>query len=367
MDAFCILFANSFNNRRISELTNVRTFASTPFGGRYRLVDFMLSSLVNASVHDIGIVTNNKYGSLMDHVGWGKDWDLNRKNGGLKFLTPFSEDITYNPNRFQALRSVQGYIERMLQEYCILADSNIVANVDFEDMLKCHLENNADVTVLYSHAKPMKDDLEIQCDSSGRITDVLLQTDETDEKKDIIVNVCFLKKSLLSEMIVKGATYDWTDINRDFIAKNLNTLKIYGYRLNGYNAVIRNVDQYYSANMDLLNGDIRRELFKSGPKILTRIKDSVPTFYGDNNYVANSFVADGCRIDGYVENSIIFRDVKVESGAVIKNSIIMQGSVIESNTSISCVIADKNVRITSGRVLAGSENNPVIIAKGKVV
>ena len=370
MNAFCILFTDTYDNsdRKISELSNARTLASIPFGGRYRLIDFILSSLVGARVGDIGIITKSKYGSLMDHVGWGKDWDLNRKNGGLKILTPFANDsIQYSDNQFDILRSVHGYIDSMLEEYCIIADSNMVINLDFNKVFDAHIKNGADMTVLCRNAMPKTGDIELRLEENGKVSDVLVHTIDESNEKTVALNIFILKKSLLRELIDWGVTYGWKAFGKDVITKKLKELKIFGYKHNGYCKLIDSLEVYLRSNLEMLNSETRKEIFNSEQPILTRIKDSVPTKYGDSANVKNSYIADGCVIDGQVENSIIFRNVKIEKGAHIKNSVVMQNTIVEENSSLTCVISDKNVRITGNKNLSGCDTLPVVINKGKIV
>ena len=369
MNAFCILFADSNETLDLSELSNERTLASVPFGGRYRLVDFVLSSLVGAQIRDIGIVTRNNYGSLMDHVGWGKDWDLNRKNGGIKFLTPFLTTNEYAAigNRIEALNSVMDYIKSALPEYCIVCDSNIVMNIDLEKFMEYHEEKGGDITFAYTSMSSNSKELEVMLDKNGKLVDTMYHQYPHTEKKNIQLDMVILKRDLLVSLIEKGVTYGWYSIKKDVIAHGFNEYDIYGYKVEGYTAVIDSVEIFYNSNMDLLNKDVRLELFMGKNPILTRIKDSVPTIYGENCNVTNSLVADGCKIEGTVENSIIFRDVKIAKGAVVKNSIIMQNTVVKANSSLECVITDKDVVISEDKVLTGAETMPFIINKGKVV
>lgn len=369
MNAFCILFADSNETLDLSELSNERTLASVPFGGRYRLVDFVLSALVGAQIREVGIVTRNKYGSLMDHVGWGKDWDLNRKNGGIKFLTPFlgNSDSAAISNRIEALNSVMDYIKSALPEYCIVCDSNIVMNIDLEKFMEYHEEKGADITFAYTSMPVVSKELEVKLDENGKLVDTMYHQYPNDDEKNIQLNLIVLKKDLLISLIEKGVTYGWYSIKKDVIAHGFDEYDIYGYKVEGYSSVIDSVDKFYQANMDLLCKDVRLELFMGKNPILTRIKDSVPTIYGENCNVYNSLIADGCTINGTVENCVIFRDVKIEKGAVVKNSIIMQNTTVKADASLNCVITDKDVTIGEGRLLAGTETMPFIINKGKIV
>jgi glucose-1-phosphate adenylyltransferase len=214
---------------------------------------------------------------------------------------------------------------------------------------------------------PTVGDTEVFYNESGNITDVLYTSEDKSYESEIITKIFILKKELLLHLIDKAVTYDWSDFNRDVIAKGLDTYKMFVYSHKEYCTVVKNLHIYYRANMDLLNDEIRNELFKSNKRILTKIKDSVPILYGEFCSVKNSLIADGCKIEGSVENSIIFRDVHIKKGAIIKNSIIMQGTAVDHDANMSYVILDKNIAITKGRVLNGSENFPFVISKGVTV
>lgn len=370
MNAFCILFAGT-NDINIEVLTEKRTLASLPYGGRFRMIDFILSSLVKANVPNIGIITKNNYASLMDHLGWGKDWDLDRKHGGLKILTPHANAINYGSikTKFEDLLSVEQYIDSCLQDYCILSPANIIANIDFRDLLNYHIETNADISVVYANKKIEKQETEMIFDEKNRCYDSLYHHNgsNSEEKANVILKIYVLHKKLLKSVIETGVTKGWEDLARDYISKNFNRLNVYAYKHEGAIYQITDIDNYFKANMDLLNKDIRDEIFKSGTNILTKIRDSVPTTYGKNANIKNSFIADGCFIDGHVENSIIFRDVHIAKGSVIKNSIIFQATKIGENVSMDYVISDKKVNISANKKLIGDKNAIYIIHKEKEI
>ena len=364
MDAFCILFTDVYDSteNKLNELSTKRTLSSVPFGGRYRLIDFMLSSLVGAKVRDIGIITKSKYGSLMDHLGWGKDWDLDRKNGGLA-----TTDFSYNDNQFEILKSVHGYFDSMLEEYCVIASGNMVANINFNDLFDAHIKSGADITVLATKSVPEETDTELTLDENGKIVSAIIKARPEQHECLVAEDVYVMKKSLLYDLIDYGVTYGWKTFKKDVVAKKFAELNIYAYEHKGYFKVIDDLETYLASNLDTLSRDVRVELFREDQPILTRTKDSVPTKYGDNAKVKSCYVADGCVIDGDVENSIIFRNVKVKSGAKIKNSIIMQNSIVESNASLDCVRVDKNAVVSESKILKGELNLPVVVNKGKTV
>lgn len=368
MNAFCILFSDSFEEDAVSVLTKKRTVGSLPFGGRYRLIDFMLSNLVHASVPEVAVVARKHYSSLADHLGTGKDWDLSRKNGGLKLLTPFMSESGYHyQNPFEALSSFHTYLTRLLPEYAIVADANLVCTVDLREVLQRHIESGADLTVMCSEDRPRRDDTEVSVGEDGIICDARCHTGNKDETALLLRKIFIMNKSVLLDLVNQGTTYGWSGLSRDYIAKKFSNKRFYAYRYQGYFSAIRTLQDYYCTSMDLLNANVRRELFDSSTHILTKIKDTVPTMYGEHGRVANSLIADGCRIDGMVENSILFRDVRIGKGVVVRNSIVMQGCILEGDSTLSNVILDKDVKVTTGHSFNGGESYPFVVEKNSVI
>lgn len=368
MNGFCLIFADNYKNYDLEGLIKNRSLASLPVACRYRIVDFILSLLVKADVADIGILTTNNYNSLMDHVGWGKDWNLNRKNGGLKIIPPLAiSDTGLARNKFEALSNASQYMEGRLQDYCIIADSNIICNIDFKDLLRYHEENNADVTVAVVKRKPEKDEIEMILDNKNRAYDSLYHKDGADYECNTLLKITIMHKDFLNEIIKKGITLGWEDIVRDYISKNFNRLNVYAYEVKGYCKVINSLESYYDFHMDLLDERISKEIFLSGTEILTRVRDSVPTSYGKNSSVSNSILADGCHINGRVENSVIFRDVTIEEGVELKNCIVMSSTTIKEGAKLEYVITDKEVLVTEGKELKGDRNCQCIVPKKKTI
>lgn len=366
---FCILFADNYRQDDLHGLVRSRTLASLPVASRYRMVDFMLSSLVKAEIDNIAIVTNHNYKSLADHVGWGKDWDLNRKNRGLRLITPMSNFLSTRipQNKIEALGNTMIYTETLSEEYCILADSNIIGNIDFKEMFQFHLDTGSDITVAYNYRVPALGESQIIFDENHKVYESLYHFDGAKDKCATQVKIYILTKELLNGIIKKGMTLGWEDILRDYIAKNLATLNVYAYELKGYNKIINSVQEYFEFNQDLLKLENLRAVFNAGTDILTRVQDSVPTSYGKNAVVTNSLLGDGSVVNGTVENSILFRDVVIEEGAVVRNSIIMANTIIRKGSQLDYVISDKSVEVSEGKVLTGTKECQVIIEKNKTV
>lgn len=365
-----IVFSN-MHDEMLGELTEHRTTGSIPFGGRYRLIDFMLSNMVNSGISDIGIVTKNNYQSLMDHLGSGRDWDLSRKRGGMCILPPFGHSSTgMYRGRLEALSGVMSYIRHSNAQYVMLSDTDIVANIDLDDVMEQHQKSGADITVVYKCAQFPKDapkDIAIlNLDDSGRVSDVLVNSHSTG-KQNIYLNIAIMRKELLEHLAIEGTARNNPSFTGFVLQERSRVLKIMGYEFQGFSSKVINMKDFFKTNMDLLNPAVREQLFFSERPIYTKVRDEVPVKYGLDSVVRNSMIADGCIIDGYVENSIIFRGVKIAKGAVVKNSIIMQSGVVGENAKLDYVVTDKDVFIDSGRILTGFETYPIFIAKGSRV
>ncbi len=366
MKAVGIIFSN-IHDDNVPELARIRTLGSIPFGGRYRLIDFPLSNMVNSGIDTVGIITKNNYQSLMDHVGSGKDWDLARKDGGVIILPPYGnlESSSLYSSRLEALKGITNFLFRADEEYVVMTDCDTVCRVNYNEIIEYHIRNRADITLMYkklgsdeySHKNSTTFDI-----VDGRIVNLNFQDDSVSKDQNVFTNVFVMKKSLLQNIVMDSITHNKRHFLSDIIASNLNSMRVMAYEHKGFFAGITSLQAYYESNMKMLDFDIRKEVF-GDRSVFTKIRDSAPTKYGNGAIVKNSMIADGCVIEGEVENSIIFRNVKVARGTVVKNSIIMQNTVLGENSTLNCIIADKNVVITDKKVLSGSENHPFYIGK----
>ena len=364
--AIGIIFSN-LHEENVPELVRRRTMASIPFGGRYRLIDFTLSNMVNSGITTVGLMTNNNYRSLIDHIGSGKEWDLARKDGGLILLPPFSEksDKLY-ATRLEALNSIAGFLSRRKEKYVVLTDCDGVMKLDIADVIAKHEQNNADISLVTHFGKVgnRADFMLVSANENGRIREIKLSPHvEEGTKADIFINVMVINRQFLLNLVEDSTTHGFTSFESDVLIKQINSLKIFRYDFKGYYAGIDSMAAYYKHNMELLEKEVRDELFGERD-IYTKVKDSAPTKYGVNALVKNSLISDGCEIEGVVENSILFRGVKIEKGAVVRNSILMQDNIIGQNTSLDCVVTDKNVVVSDRKTLGGCATLPYYIPKG---
>lgn len=371
-----IIFPNSYDNQ-ISALCNERLMASIPFASRYRMVDFLLSSMVNCGIDNISIIVRKNYRSLMRYLGTGREWDLTRKNGGLNIVPPFAEKTVkvYN-GRVEALASIVDFLKSQREKYVVIADSNIVANYNFNAMLDAHIASGADVSIAYKEEEIPMSFINLQPNMSkdlyytlqleeGRIVDIHTNSKENG-KQNFSMNIYMIERELLIQQIQNAYARGQVYFERDVLAPQLNKLKVYGYKYEGYTARITDIESYYTENMKLLDDKNLDALFDPSP-IYTKIRDDNPTRYIGDSKVKNTMVADGCVIEGEVENCILFRGVKIGKGAVVKNSIIMQDTTVRDNAQIDYVITDKEVIVSEGRSLKGSSSFPVFVPAYKII
>ena len=366
-----IVFANT-NDNFLKKLTAHRSMASVPFGGRYRLIDFALSNLVNAGVTTVGIIPKEKYRSLMDHVGSGIPWELDRKNGGLYLLPPYQTSGMRRYNgTVDALYGAKDYLERSKTDYVVLCDADVLANVDISAALKNHIASEADISVVYhkgilSAAEEPKETMLLKLNKDNKVTSISFDP-ETEVDASYSIGITILGRELLSKLVAEASDNDCVSFNREIIAKKLKTLKVIGFEHSEYVAVMNSTHSYYKASMDLLCDDVRRQLFNKKRPIFTKTRDDMPTRYGTKSNVHNCFIADGCVINGTVKNSILFRGVKVEKGAVVENSILMQEATVGSDAQLNRVIADKNAVIGDSMILKGTEKKTFFVKKNQIV
>ncbi|MCR4615587.1 MAG: glucose-1-phosphate adenylyltransferase subunit GlgD [Clostridiales bacterium] len=363
-----IIYSNAYDSA-LSELTALRTMGSVPFGGRYRLIDFALSEMVNSGITKVGVITKNNYRSLMDHLGTGKSWDLSRKKDGMFILPPFSNADSHKAynNRIEALTGTLDFIRNSKEDYVVMCDCNVLCNIDLGKFFHAHIESGADITIAYHHGKtPATDPVTFELDGSGRIISAPL-ANISSEESDYSLNIYVLRRSLLERLINEANSMGCTSFLRDVIGRNLEKLKIYGYEVADFVRVIDSLQSYFNISLELLDKDNRKALFHPERPVYTKVRDNESAFYALGSNVGNSLVADGCKIYGTVENCILFRDVVVSKNAVVRNSIIMQDSYIGEGARAENVIFDKGVTLKPGKVLCGALDYPVYVGKNITV
>lgn len=373
-NAIGIIFPNSYDNL-VPELAGDRLMASIPFAGRYRIIDFLLSSLANCGISNIAIVVRENYHSLMDHLGSGRAWDLLRKNGGLSIFPPYAEkNMKVYSGRVEALESILPYLKCKKEKYVIMMDANIAVDFDFNAMLAEHIESGADVTVAYTEQEIPAELIRagvhgdmyytLKLDD-GRVRRIFMNS-EMCGKQNLSMNIYIMDREALIDKIHAAFVRGYSYFERDILAPRLEKYNIRGYKYDGYYARICGLKSHFDENMKLLDDENLDALFTGG-QIYTKIRDDNPTRYINGCKTKNNLVADGCVIEGDVENCVLFRGVKIAKGAKIRNSVLMQDTVVNAGARLDYVVTDKNVTIEVGQELKGTDTQPFYVAKGHTV
>lgn len=362
-----LVFA-SIHDEVIFDLTKNRTMGSVPFGGRYRLIDFPLSNFVNSGISQVGVITKSNYGSLLDHVGSGREWDLARKKGGLHLLPPYAHtSSTVYHGKLDALGNIWSFVEHSSAEYVVLTDCNVVTNIDYRKAVEAHIESGADITAVY--AKGYYDQVTgssatiFGIGGDGFVNDVMINPPMTGSCS-LGLDMYVMSKDFLRRIVKESMSRNRNSLRRDILLDRSSKYKILAYEHTGYYSKIDSLAGYFAANLELLDTEKRDALFAKNAPIFTKTKDEAPVHFGLASHIKNSMIADGCIIEGKVENCVLFRGVKIGKGSVIRDSIITQDTVIGERCSIRNVITDKNVVIADERQLTGSAGYPLFIGKG---
>ena len=370
MNVMGIIFAN---DGTIDALTDKRTMASLPFGGRYRQVDFALSNLCAAGVRHVGIITRHNYQSLINHIGSGEEWGLELGEGNLEFLTPYAMSRTDNyRGKLESLHSAMAFLEYGPEdEYVIMIDAAVLSNIDLDAVVQAHINSGKDITVVTKEGiadGKKKLDLALRVDGVGNITDIVVDY-AAPACYQASMDIFVLSKKWLIQQVKEHIAHNLYHMDRDLVLglwqRGEATVNVYPFK--GTALYNETVEEYFRNSLALVDQKIRQDLFHYNHPVYTRVRDRVPTFYGENCEIDNCIVADGCMLGGAATNSILFRDVTLYPGAQIEDCVIMNDAVIGEGCYLKCVILDKDVVVRPGKKLIGTTNNPVIVKRGEKV
>jgi glucose-1-phosphate adenylyltransferase len=332
--------------------------------------------MVNSGIDNISVLARENYHSLMDHLGAGREWDLTRKNGGLTVWPPFAEkSMTIYNGRIEALEYILGFLKTQKQKYIIMTDTNIAVNFDFKAFVKAHIDSGADFTIAYTEEEIPESAKQATNMSKGMYYTLKLEDNQVkklyinskeDGIQNLSMNIYCVDREYLIKLVEASFAQGNVYLERDVLSKHLDDIKVYGYKYEGYHARISDRKSYFHENMKLLDNGNLDELFSGGP-IYTKLRDDNPTRYINGAAVKNIMAADGCVIEGEVENCVLFRGVKIGKGAVVKNCVLMQDTVIEAGVRAEYVITDKSALISERKEIKGTDSFPLYIAKHQVV
>ncbi len=357
----------------LRELTLLRAIAAMPVAGRYRVIDFLVSSMVGSGMRNVGVIMQKNYHSLMDHLGSGKEWDLHGKNDGLYILPPFltRDNVGVYNGSLDALHSNMNYLRRSRQEYVLFCNSLIIFNANFTDMFEKYMESGCDVMMLYTRDPDMQRPeygTYLDVDEDGMIRDIEIAPTKP-RYENTSMDVLLLRKDLLIDLVDRGAAHGYHELVRDVLQRMTRDagLRMCGYEYKDICWRLDSVQSYFKFNLETLDPDVRHRLFPDDRPVYTKVRDELPARYMDGARVSNSMVADGCIIDGVVEHSVLFRGVKLSEGASVKNCIIMQDCRIEEGVQLENCILDKQAVIKRGGKLIGPSAYPIVISKNMVI
>jgi len=365
-----LVFAN-MHDTTLGDMTKNRTMGSVMFGGRYRLIDFPLSNMVNSGISEVGVITKSNYQSLLDHLGSAREWDLARKKGGLYILPPFGNvESTLYRGRIEALYGAMSFIKHSRAKYVILSDCDVVTNIDYKPIVAAHIESGADITAVahtgvYS-SEDIKTSTVFNVDADKNVTSVFINPDISGTCTTSL-NVFVMSMDFLIETVNDAMARGNVSFERNILQEKCRELKIKIYEYDNYFSKLNSPESYFKSNMALLEPENARKLFVPKRSIYTKVSDNAPVKYDLDSKVSNSLIADGCIIEGEVENSVLFRGVKVGKGAKVKNCILMQGTVVGDNAELNYLITDKNVSICENHILTSSPQYPMYVGKGASV
>ena len=353
---------------QLGELSRPRALAAIPFAGRYRIIDFMLSNMVNSGITCVGVIAQQKYKSLMDHLGTGSSWDLDRKNQGLSLLPPYINSLNLESSDNDNLSGSLDFFRANRFRYVVIANSNVIFNATLNDYVSRHEESGADISVLFNRdgLKSGPPAVILGMDLKGSVKDVMINPQKPVSNRRS-AGVVILSRELLIDLLNDNASRGDNDFSVESLLRRYMELRICGIEYKGTLLRINDIPTYFSSTMSLLEEKTRRELFWAGLPVYTKVKDEAPALYGPQNQVSNSFISDGCVINGTLADSMVFRGVTVSAHAKVTNSIVMQDVYISEGVELNHVILDKNCVIRPGIKLVGQKDFPVVIGKGAIV
>lgn len=362
---------NLHNSSKIGDLNAQRTVASTSFLGRYAFMDFTLSNFANSGIDDIGILAKEHVRSLIQHISYGHPWNDNTKLGGLALLydEPHGNMEGYNHDINNLLENFW-FLKRSTADVVVIAPAHIIYRLDFRPLIEEHVKNNNKITLVYHKLHNARQEFigEDVCtiDENGLLED--LNTNQgKDDEVDISLQTYIIDKEVLKGLLQVGSKTSSFYNLRDTIKLLCKDMPIHTVEHEGYVRCFDSLTHYLSQSIELLDRDTRSQLFDEDWDIYTKTYDTPPAKYGINSDISNSFISNGCQVEGTVKNSILSRDVIVSKGAVIENSVILSGTYISEDTHLSNVVVDKEARLLHSKDLRGTKENPLLIKRGDIV
>lgn len=357
------------NSHRMRELSNKRAIAAMPVAGSYRAIDFALSNMSNSSIQKVAVLTQYNSRSLNEHLSSSKWWDFGRKQGGMYVFTPTitSDNSFWYRGTADAIYQNLDFLKKCHEPYVIIASGDGIYKLDYNRVLEYHIEKKADITVVCKEM-PANEDVTrfgvVKMNEDSRIEEFeekpMVSTSNT-----ISTGIYVIRRRQLIELVERCAQEDRHDFVKDILIRYKNLKRIYGYKINDYWSNIASVESYYKTNMDFLKKEVRDYFFRQYPDIYSKVDDLPPAKYNPGSEVKNSLISSGCIINGYVENSVLFKTVFVGENCVIKNSIILNDVYLGDNTYIENCIVESRDTIRANSHHVGEDGIKIVIEKNE--
>ena len=370
MRAIGIILAGG-NSKRMKELSSKRAISAMPVGGSFRSIDFPLSNMSNSGIKKVVVFTQYNSRSLNEHLSSSKWWDFGRKQGGLYVFTPTitAENSDWYRGTADALYQNINFLKSLHEPYVIICAGDGVYKLDYNKVLEYHIEKKADITIVSKRMNDEDDDIRrfgvLRIDDDGRVSD-FEEKPMLAQSNNISCGIYVIRRRQLIELIERCAEEDRYDFVTDILIRYKNIKRIYAYKLESYWSNIASVSSYYRTNMDFLKKDVRDFFYRSGSEIYSKIDDLPPAKYNPGADVKNSLVSSGCIINGYVENSVLFKKVYVGNNCSIKNSVILNDVYIGDNCIIeNCIVESRDTIKANTHHEGTPENIKVVIEKNE--
>ena len=351
------------DNSRMRELSNQRAVCAMPVAGSYRAIDFALSSMTNSGIMKVAVLTQYNARSLNEHLSSSKWWNFGRKQGGLYLFPPtVTKTInTWYRGTADAIWQNLDWLEQCHEPYVVIASGDGIYKLDFQRVLEYHIDKRADVTVVCTDYQ--QSDVErfgvLDMDADGRIR-------EFEEKPSVAssslvsTGIYVVRRRQLIEMLKNCAKEERADFVRDILIRYRSIKRIFGYKMEAYWSNISSVESYYRTNMDFLRPEVRGYFFREYPYVLSRKDDNPPARFLGGSSVKNSLVSTGCVISGTVENSVIFKNVVVEEGCVIRNAVILGDVFVGAGSQLENCVVESRATLPRGSFLKGETGIKVV-------
>ena len=371
IDKYSAILGNTVGYHDMSTLTSHRPVASLPFGGKYRLIDFPLSSLANAGIRSVfGIFQQENISSVFDHIRSGREWGLSTllSHYYLGIYNTPVENTTVGPEYYRQLLT---YLKRSGSNQTVALNSDVLMNIDLNQIFHLHNTIDRPITVVYKklHLQNISEvNAVLEIDETDHVTEQkLFDGKDPDEVYNMSTDVFIVDTPWLIEKIEEEAKKEYPQKLRYILRDLAVEYNAFAFEYTGYLANIHSVESYYQANLDMLENQKFMKLFSPNQKVYTKVKNEEPTYYSKTSNIKSSQFASGSIVEGTVERSVVSRRVHLHQGSEVRSSLLFPGVVIHENAIVEHAILDKGAEVAAGVTIRGTEEAPVVVKKGTIV